>query len=215
MSWRIARSSTSRKCMLCIMGDFNVQIAECPSALVNSNIEPDVMRSGPVDDGNSAVTLLHRSSVDPSGADEPRGMSAAGAAFVDRMDLADLIVLNGPRDVGDGSTALATRGLNSVIDFILVDSAHLHLMGSVQGRHDAQAEVHSDHQLVAAAITLHGCSNHSGGAVIHQSPSSPTTSLSTCPLPATARTPTAICATGRSTRRSVGECWEPWQIDGE
>lgn len=144
--------------MLCVMGDFNVHIADCPSALINPNIEPDVMRSEPVDAGESGVTLLHRSSVDTSGADEPRGVSAAGAAFVDRMDLAGLIVLNGLRDVGDGSIALATRGLGSVIDYIVVDSAHLHLMGSVQIRHDAKAEVNSDHQLVAATITFR-CSN--------------------------------------------------------
>ena len=141
--------------MVCIMGDFNVHIAEYPSTLLNSHFDPNMRSSEPACLDASAGVPLPRRSVDPSGADCPGGVSAAGAAFVDRMDIAGLVVLNGLRDAGEGHMAVATCGLTSVIDFILVDSAHWQLMDSVAVQPAARAEVSSDHQLVTSAIRFH------------------------------------------------------------
>ena len=140
--------------MLIILGDFNVHIAERASTLIapgltDTHISSLVSRS-------AAGISLRRQSVDLSGASSPGGVSAAGAIFVDRMDTAGLVILNGLCDAGDGVPALPTYGLSSVIDFILVDSAHWHLMDSVSILPDARAEVSSDHQLITAAIRFQG-----------------------------------------------------------
>lgn len=144
--------------MVLVMGDFNVHIAERASALSlgDLNFSPDLYSSDLVRRNRGSGVALARQSVDASGTDCPGRVSAAGAAFVDRMDAAGLVILNGLCDAGDGMPALATYGLSSVIDFILVDSAHWHLMDSVSILPDARAEVSSDHQLVTTAVRFSG-----------------------------------------------------------
>ena len=77
---------------------------------------------------------------------------ARGAAFIDRMDAAGLVVLNGLCAVGDGRKAEATYGVRSVIDFILVDTDHWPLMESVQVVPGARGVVSSDHELITSSV---------------------------------------------------------------
>lgn len=140
--------------LVCVMGDCNVHIAECPSTLRRGEMQFGrvMTESAPVRNGDASGRLLRRSSVDTRGADKPGGVSAAGRAFVERMDAAGLVVLNGLADVGVGAQATPTRGESSVIDLIMVDTAHWSLLDSVAVDVDLSAEVASDHNLVRSVI---------------------------------------------------------------
>ena len=139
---------------VCVMGDCNEHIAECPSTLRRGEMQFGrvMTESAPVQNGDASGRLLRRTSVDTRGAGKPGGVSAAGRAFVERMDAAGLVVLNGLVDVGVGAQATATRGESSVIDFIMVDTAHWTLLDSVAVDVDLSAEVASDHNLVRSVI---------------------------------------------------------------
>ena len=97
---------------------------------------------------------LIRSSVDVRGSDEPGGAYASSIAFVNRMDNAGMVILNGLRDVGEGTPAHATRrgGGGSVIDFILVNSEHWRHMESVIVKEEAADGVLTDHHLTTSEL---------------------------------------------------------------
>ncbi|MDR3741936.1 MAG: reverse transcriptase family protein [Terracidiphilus sp.] len=80
--------------------------------------------------------------------------SADGATFIERMDAVGLIVLNGLVDAGSGLPAAATRGSDSVIDFIMVSVEHWTRMSSVTVDMTAAAEVASDHLLIHSTLEL-------------------------------------------------------------
>lgn len=93
--------------MVCVMGDCNVHIANCPSTIIHSEANPSdgmlMAENAPVDEERGLGRILERRSTDQR---EP----AAGAAFIDRMDAVGLIVLNGLAAVGHGSPASPTFG---------------------------------------------------------------------------------------------------------
>jgi hypothetical protein len=147
--------------MVCVMGDFNAHIAEYPSTLPpewsDSQICPDA-EDGPIrrDDPLCMLRALRRHSVDPRGADSAAGATPAGVELVERMDAAGLVILNGLVDVKAGapSRAAATRGDDSVIDFIMADSDHWDWLEAVFVDPATSSEVPSDHHLVRSAIRL-------------------------------------------------------------
>lgn len=150
--------------LVCVMGDCNVHIAECPSTLRRGEMQLGraMTESAPVQNGDISGRRLCRTSVDTRGADKADGVSAAGRAFVERMDAAGLVVLNGLVDAGDGAQATATRGESSVLDLVMVDSAHWSLLDSVGVDVDLSAEVASDHSPVRSVIRY--VSSHNGAA---------------------------------------------------
>jgi len=137
--------------MVVVCGDFNSHIACIPSTLLssidNASDEEEKLEA--------QVKVLERNSVDVAEGVSVDAQPAAGAAFMDRMDAAGLVGLNGLCEVGDGRKAEATFGAKSVIDFILVDADHWRLMNSVKVEFGACAEVASDHQLVRSAVRYH------------------------------------------------------------
>lgn len=135
-----------------VMGDFNMHIACHPSTIMPIE-SADSLRNSSRVEGNDSNGLLTRSSVDKIGLTDMDEPSPTAVAFVDRMDIAGLIILNGLVDVGDGLTAESTCGQSSVIDFIMVDSDHWQQMESVQRVQGATAEVNSDHQLITSSLS--------------------------------------------------------------
>ena len=135
------------------MGDFNMHIAQVPSTVVTPD---DIARMGSdMQDGDDvACRELTRRSVDISGVSADGAAPARGVKFVERMDVAGLVVLNGLTDVSPGLPAEATHGVRSVLDLVLVDSQHWQRMGAVQVQHDARVVVESDHELVTTTVQL-------------------------------------------------------------
>jgi hypothetical protein len=125
------------------MGDFNVHIGSYPSTILNTETSFTLSQSGPADADDCAGLELARRSIDTNSADTD---------FVDQMDIAGMVILNGLRDVGDGPEAETTHAESSVIDYIMVDAEHWQMMDSVTVMEDAAWEVTSDHQLITSVI---------------------------------------------------------------
>jgi len=142
-----------RSGMVLVCGDFNTHIACIPSQLLSVSRLSELELDGSHHEADlEEVTVLDRISVDvPPGAlvDE---VPPAGAAFMDQLDAAGLVVLNGLCAVGDGARAEATFGVRSVIDLILVSTDHWRLMDSVRVLPDARAWVSSDHELIFTKV---------------------------------------------------------------
>ena len=141
---------------VCIGGDFNQHIAEYPSTIASTR---NVLRGADPTDADDSEEdeyeeQLVRSSVDARGNDEPGGAYASSIAFVNRMDNAGMVILNGLSDVGEGTPAYATRrgGGGSVIDFILINSEHWRHMESVIVRKEAADGVLTDHHLTTSEL---------------------------------------------------------------
>lgn len=132
-----------------VCGDFNTHIACISSELLSPPHEEEARED---DSQSEVVTTLERTSVDIRPGAMADEIPPAGAAFVDQMDAAGLVVLNGLCAVGDGSRAEATFGARSVIDLILVDAGHWQLMDSVRVQDDARGWVSSDHELIRTCL---------------------------------------------------------------
>ena len=137
---------------VCIMGDFNIHIAEIPSTIMLDALNDHEQGTEMDDPLETAAVQLPRISVDMTGRDDPDDVPIGGTNFIDRMDNAGLIVTNGLLHIGDGQKAEATYGDSSVIDYILIDSDHWECMESVTVVEDSTARVRSDHQLITSAL---------------------------------------------------------------
>jgi len=138
--------------MVLVCGDFNSHIACIPSHLLSRtglNSEP---AGYDIEDEEDRVTVLERNSIDIADGDLADNHPGAGVAFMDQLDAAGLVVLNGLCAVGSGMAAEATFGSRSVLDLILVSAEHWQLMDSVRVMHGARGEVRSDHELIVTQL---------------------------------------------------------------
>jgi hypothetical protein len=130
-----------------LLGDFNIHINELPSSVESDMSLLALQHCGPVDEpAQMSNCKLVRRSVDK------RPICAASSDFMDDMEGASLVVLNGLEALG--GPAEATRGESSVIDLIIADAAHWMMMDAVTVV-DTQAEevtVVSDHRMVASSL---------------------------------------------------------------
>lgn len=136
--------------LVCVMGDFNIHIAERPSTIIRCHDTDEFEKSGPALD--TSPILLERISVDTAGMDDPTQPGRSGIEFVERMDHANMVILNGLIDVGDGMYAESTREHTSIIDYFIVNHLYHHRMDSVRVNGEISSHSLSDHQLITTAI---------------------------------------------------------------
>lgn len=138
--------------MVLVCGDFNSHIACIPSQLLSRADQNPAPAGSDIGDEEDCVMVLERNSIDIADGDLADDHPGAGVAFMDQLDAAGLVVLNGLCAVGTGAAAEATFGQRSVIDLFLVSAAHWRLMDSVRVQRGACAEVSSDHQLIRSCV---------------------------------------------------------------
>lgn len=137
-----------------VLGDFNVHIGCTPSTLtlVEQLLRPEQeCVSEPLE--LDASLELSRRSVDVDDSELTDGVSSDGASFIRLMDSVGMVVLNGLTALGSGLPAEATFGSHSVIDFVLVDSAHWQdaVEVSVETKW-ARPALESDHEMILTGL---------------------------------------------------------------
>jgi exonuclease III len=148
-------SSYQPQGLVCVMGDFNVHIGHYPSTILTDvgQMQEDMEYESDMKLSDASGVTLDRRSTDTVGIDGFDDVQQSGVDFVERMDSIEMIVTNGLWVIGDGTAAAATMvNSNSVIDYILIDAAHIACMHSVKVDEYDVVNVHSDHHMVVAAL---------------------------------------------------------------